>query len=77
MSEVRKEFQVHRLNEQGMSKAERLAQVFSEALTKIEEITGAEGREMAVVRTKLEEGSYFAKRAMAQRAENQEPAEQQ
>ena len=68
---MRKEFQVHRLNEEGMSKANKLAEVFSEALTKVEEIAGADGREMAVARTKLEEASYFAKRAMAQRPENQ------
>lgn len=68
---VRKEFQVHKVNEGGMSKAEQLAEVFSEALDKVEGIAGADGREMSIVRTKLEEASYFAKRAMASKAENQ------
>jgi hypothetical protein len=41
-------------------------------LNNLEAITGAGGREMAIVRTKLEEAAFFAKRAMATQAENQE-----
>lgn len=73
---VRKEFQVHKLNEGGMTMAKQLGEVFSEALDKIESIAGAYGREMSIVRTKLEEAIYFAKRAMAQKPGNQLPAEQ-
>ena len=69
---VRKEFQVHRLNEQGLAKADSLASVFSEALDKIEGLAGSDGREMVIVRTKMEEASYYSKRAMAQRPENQQ-----
>ena len=35
---VRKEFQVHKLNEGGMTMAKQLGEVFSEALDKIESI---------------------------------------
>lgn len=72
---VRSEFQVHLLNDIGFGKANALASVFSSALDSVEEIAGKDGREMAIVRTKLEEASYFAKRAMAQRGENQRGAD--
>lgn len=43
-------------------------------LNDLEEHCGKDGgREMAVVRTKLQEAAFFAKRAIAMRPENQEP----
>ena len=54
---VRDEFKVHRLNDEGMKKAEGLAEDFSEFLDRIEQTCGKEGREMAIVRTKLQEAS--------------------
>lgn len=69
---VRDEFKVHRLNDEGMKKAEGLAEDFSEFLDRIEQTCGKEGREMAIVRTKLQEASFQAKRAIAQRPENQQ-----
>ena len=67
----RKEFQVHLLNESGIQKAVRLAERFTDFLNDIEQDTGAEGREVSIVRTKLEEASFFAKKAIACRPENQ------
>lgn len=69
---IRKEFEVHMLNEVGKEKARHLAEIFSHALDQIEAIAGTGGREIAIVRTKLEEAAFFAKRAMAQQAENQQ-----
>lgn len=62
---VRDEFKVHRLTEAGLAKAEDLAHAFSGFLDEVEVLCGTEGREMAIVRTKLQEASFFAKRALA------------
>lgn len=69
----RSEFKVHRLNGFGMASADDLAVSFSRFLDEIELLCGAEGREMAIVRTKLEEACFRAKRALAEKPENQEP----
>lgn len=68
---MRNEFKVHLLNQEGVGKANKLAETFSSTLDQVEEISGKEGREAALVRTHLEMASYYAKRAMAQRPENQ------
>ncbi len=69
---VRPEFAVHQLNDNGKQKAAAIADTFSRALNALEVICGAAdprgkggAREMAIVRTKLEEACFFAKRAMA------------
>lgn len=69
---MRAEFQVHMLNESGKAKAGALAAAFDTLLGAVEAICGTQGREVAIVRTKLEEASFFAKKAMAIRAENQQ-----
>jgi hypothetical protein len=69
---IRPEFTVHMLNDCGKEKAGAIAQTLSSALDSLEQVCGKEGREMAIVRTKLEEACFFAKRAMAQRVENQQ-----
>jgi len=77
-----KEFAVHILNEGGIEKAKKLAEVFDRALTEIETLTarprgdillpgGTNGRELAIVRTHLEIASFFSKKAMAILPENQ------
>lgn len=68
---MRKEFDVHMLNQHGKERATEIAETFSKALEKLEAVCGPEGREMAIVRTKLEEACFFAKRAMAVKPENQ------
>jgi hypothetical protein len=79
------EFEVHILNEQGIANAKELANVFNELLTKVIEIcerpgtsgsitlprNAFNGRYLSLVRTKLEEASFFAKKAMAVLPENQ------
>lgn len=62
---MRKEFQVHMLNEQGKIKAVDLANLFAHCLDEVEKICGEEGREMALVRTHMELASFYSKKAMA------------
>lgn len=60
---MNKEFQVHMLNEDGKEKARQIAAAFD---TCLESLKGScpEGREFAIVKTKLEEACFFAKKAM-------------
>jgi hypothetical protein len=85
---MHQEFEVHLLNDRGIDKAKRLAAYFDDLLCRIEEIMDAEvtseldsvrkaashNRSMSIVRTKLEEASFFAKKAMAILPENQRQA---
>lgn len=64
-------FEVHKLNDVGMTKAGDLRDRFEGLLADLEAICGTAGREMSIVRTKLEEASFFAKRAMAMDPANQ------
>lgn len=68
--EILPEFRVHRLNEQGMARATELAEQFSKLLSYIEGVSEA-GRELSIVKTKLEEACFFAKKAIASRTTNQ------
>lgn len=63
-------FQVHKLNEGGLKIAGELATAFDELLSKLRAIC-PEGREFAIVKTKLEEASFFAKKSIANVASNQ------
>jgi hypothetical protein len=68
---ARPEFAVHLLNQEGKDKAAAIAEDFATLLSHLEATCGSAGREMAVVRTKLEEACFFAKKAMASQRENQ------
>lgn len=68
---IRPEFQVHMLNENGKRKAREIAEGFSILLAGVEAL-GVTGRELALVKTKLEEACFFAKRGIASLPENQE-----
>ena len=59
-------FQVHRLTVEGLEKADEMAHRFDDLLEYLSPIVG-EGRELAIVRTKLEEACFFAKKGMARR----------
>jgi hypothetical protein len=67
---MNKEFEVHILNESGIQKARDLAGLFDGLLDKVVELVPA-GRELSIVRTKLEEACFFAKKGIANAAENQ------
>lgn len=67
---MNKEFAVHMLNEQGKEKAQRIAKAFDDLLNtlageSIESSLCPPGREFAIVKTKLEEACFFAKKSMA------------
>lgn len=65
------EFAVHMLNEQGKVKARQIQQTFDICLNRLTELC-MDGRSMSLVRTKLEEACFFAKKAMAINLGNQE-----
>lgn len=73
-------FKVHKLNENGLKKAAEIAEAFSEfhekisslALVKDVPCSTTSARCLAILSTKLEEASFFAKKAMAQQPHNQE-----
>lgn len=70
---MHKAFKVHMLNEQGKAKATKLAEAFTALLETVEQVAGpGQSRELSVAITKLEEASFFAKKAMAQQPENHE-----
>lgn len=66
---IRKEFQVHLLNEQGIDRANKCAEVVSECVDKLEAL-GVTGRELALVITKAQDLGFFAKRSIALNPEN-------
>lgn len=68
---IRPEFQTHVLNASGNGKAVRIVQGFSKLLDDLEAL-GVTGRYLALVKTKLEEACFVAKRGMASLPENQE-----
>ena len=65
------EFEVHKLNEAGIGKAVHIAGDFSSLLGSLMTVC-PEGREMSIVKTKLEEACFFAKKAMAKDEANQQ-----
>jgi hypothetical protein len=68
---MNKEFKVHRLNASGMMLAKQLAGNFDVLLESLKGFI-PEGRYLAIVRTKLEEACFFAKKGLAENPENQE-----
>lgn len=68
---MRPEFEVHLLNVRGQQKAKAIAEAFDRLLGEIEQIVPPSGRNIAIVKTKLEEACFFAKKAMAIHLDNQ------
>lgn len=68
---MNKEFAVHMLNDTGKEKAKKIAEAFDALLTTLQEAPTLDerlcppGRELSLVKTKLEEACFFAKKAMA------------
>lgn len=63
-------FETYILNERGIEKAEGISLAYNELLDRVSKII-PEGREFSLVRTKLEESCFWAKRAMATQTQNQ------
>jgi hypothetical protein len=70
---MHREFEVHRLNPAGVVKAAAIAEIFDSCLSRLEDIIKLPSRELSIVCTKLEEASFFAKKALASIPENQQP----
>jgi hypothetical protein len=69
---MNKEFQVHMLNATGKARAATIAVAFDNCLGVLLDLLPEPSREMSLVRTKLEEACFFAKKAMASKPENVE-----
>lgn len=69
---MRREFQVHLLNEKGIQAATELGEMFSVLLNQIDQLIPGNSREKSLAITKLQEADFFAKRAVATLPENQE-----
>jgi hypothetical protein len=66
-------FQVHILNHEGREKAQLIAEDFDRLYRGLSSMLRS-SREFSIVKTKLEEAAFYAKKALAQEAENQEHA---
>jgi hypothetical protein len=64
-------FRAHKLNSQGLELARLIGEDFARLLRSISEAIPL-GRELSLVKTKLEEACFFAKKGMANLPENQE-----
>ncbi len=64
-------FKFHQLNEEGKQKAQEIADTFQELLDNLKTLCYEPSREFSIVKTKLEEACFFAKKSMAVRTENQ------
>lgn len=64
-------FQVHKLNEEGMKNANLIAESFDGLVLYLSKLC-PESREFSIVKTKLEEAAFFAKKAMANLVTNQQ-----
>lgn len=70
---MNKEFQVHTLNDDGKAKAKRIAEAFDRLVDELTTpatpddptIICPPSRETSIMRTKLEEACFFAKKATA------------
>jgi hypothetical protein len=64
-------FEVHMLNDEGKKNASLIAESFDGLVLYLSHLC-PEGREFSIVKTKLEEACFFAKKAMANLIENQQ-----
>lgn len=62
---MNKEFTVHALNDEGLNAVGHIAATFDLLLDQLNQICPDGGREIAIVRTKLEEACFFAKKAIS------------
>lgn len=64
-------FQYHKLNSAGQKKAQDIAESFDNLLTELESLCPTGTREFSLVKTKLEEACFYAKKSMAIQPHNQ------
>jgi hypothetical protein len=63
-------FEVHLLNDEGKARAQQIAETFDECLARLRKLCPEHTREFSIVKTKLEEAGFFAKKSMAVMPEN-------
>lgn len=64
-SEIRKEFRSYQVDDVGYEEIGKVRIEFETFLTYLENVCGKDSREMAIVRTKLEEASFFAIKSLS------------
>ncbi|HZR56339.1 MAG TPA: hypothetical protein VFA74_05670 [Terriglobales bacterium] len=65
-------FAFHKLNDEGQKKAVAIADTFGILLATLRSLCPEQTREFSIVKTKLEEACFFAKKSMAIQPENQQ-----
>ena len=74
-------FAFHKLNQGGQDKSKKIAELYHNFIQDVHQVTfdgvdsdqpNWEGREWAIVKSKLEEACFFSKKAMALQTKNQE-----
>lgn len=68
---INPEFQVHRLNPAGLTKAEEVAIAFDELLEQVKNWI-PESRELSLVKTHMEQACFYVKKGLAKQAANQQ-----
>ncbi len=68
---MNKEFEVHRLSEDGLAKCQQVAEAFDALMITVSAFA-IPGREISIFKTKLEEACFFAKKAIAVDPANQQ-----
>jgi hypothetical protein len=58
------------MSEEGRTKSQHIAEMFSTLLHALEDTLPGNNREFAIAKTKLEEASFFAKKALRNYKEN-------
>ena len=62
---MNKEFEVHQLTSTGITKAHDIAYLFNDLLNALNAHYCPNNREFSIVKTKLEEACFFARKSMA------------
>lgn len=57
-------FSFTQLNDEGKEKAIDIAVIFTDLLRSLEEVLPGNSREISIIKTKLEEASFYAKKAL-------------
>lgn len=65
MNQIRDEFRSYQVDSVGFEEIGRVRIEFETFLGYLEDVCGKDGREMAIVRTKLEEASFFAIKSLS------------
>lgn len=61
-------FKSHVLNDEGMEKAKEIGAKFDSLLKDLQAVLTHDGRELSLVKTKLEEACFYAKKALAKQS---------